>query len=813
MKASRRISKLIVVILIAPVFVIVFAAAICAAQGMIITLENTGPSPITAAGLDFDLKPIDPEQTIDFGTVFQIGVIPISEDNPLPPGGTACVGPLYRITSGDQVESVGVDSLGWGFSSSPPWGVFKILPDVTTFPFDVVHDAVRDERVAGVFRFFSSVPDSCKTGYAPPFGEMITGAAVTDSASADLYLSCYPTVGYICKEMQFSNDNINWSAPEPYTGKKTWFLSPGDGEKTVYVRFKDSNDNWSDAFSGTIVLRTPTLTQIRSFPIPAFPDPGGYVSGLAFGDGKLFTIKHFLDCPRQYACPPDSDRAKIYALDPANGRILNSFSVPPDVSDLTSDGVNLYVNMREPLGNILKLDPTNGSILATVHSSGMAGILGYVQGLALLNNDIFQVANTENCGRDSIMRMNSEDGSFLGCFNTDSFGNHGRELDSDGTNLLYGIWVRDTVYRGTYFWTISTLSPSGSLLKSDTILLSRESDDPYVSEAWGDKQLFVADRRSNQIRVFQFPSTIGVVPTSVNFGQVLVGSALTPQTVTISNPGSANLAIKSIETIGADAGIFSAAPGGPKPCSSLAPAIAPGENCTIDVTFTPTSLFAKNAILRISSIGLEENPFVNVSLTGTGIDKVTVISPNGGEIISSGSTYTVQWGPAFHAADLQYSTNNGSTWKTIASKVTGTSYDWYVPAQANNKTSCLIRVTGFNSAGRKVGKDISDAAFTIEVAKITWPDGGVTLKSGDTRTITWRSNETISPVAGAKLFYSTNGGTSWKAIKTVAGNPGRYDWTVPNVSSSNCKIRAVLKGAGGVTVGSAVSNGVFTIQP
>jgi len=260
--------------------------------------------------------------------------------------------------------------------------------------------------------------------------------------------------------------------------------------------------------------------------------------------------------------------------------------------------------------------------------------------------------------------------------------------------------------------------------------------------------------------------------------------------------------------------MFSVAAGGPKPCSSLTPTVAPGDNCTVDVTFSPTSTGGKTAALGISFGGPDELS-LNVSLSGTGFDTVTVVAPSGDEVIPSGSTYSIQWGAPSGAVkfDLQYSINNGSTWKTMASKVTGTSYDWYVPAPANNKTSCRVRVTGFNSSGRKVGKDISDSAFTIEVAKVTSPDGGETLKSGDIQTITWRSNETIRPVASVKLFYSTNGGTSWKAIKTLAGNPGRYDWTVPNVSSSNCKIRVVLQGAGGATVGNDVSDGFFTIQP
>jgi hypothetical protein len=824
MKNSGSKSKLIVVIIIVPVIVL-SAVICCAAQGIIITLKNTGPSPITKAYLGFDLPPLDPGQTTDVWVGsgigdFQIGVIPISEDNPLAPGETACVGPLYQLASGDYVELVEVESFGGGFTSDPPMGVFKLIPGVTKFPFDVSNDGFQGGRIAGVFRFYSSVPDSCKTGYALPFGEMMinSGAALSDSTSADLSLSCHPAVGYVCQEMQFSNDNINWSAPEPYTRNKTWFLSPGDGEKTVYVKFKDSAGNWSNAYNDTIVLRAPTLTQIRSFPIPAFPEQDINIRGLAFADGKLFAINSFYDGSTQ------SDKAKIYVLDPANGNILNSFSAPPYVSDLSSDGGNIYVNTYAPtVGDILKLDPTNGSVLATIHPSGVSitsGINIHIGGLAFLNGDIFQMIATENCGRDSIVRLNTADGSFLGCFNLGSFGfssGSTHELDSDGTNLLYGTRVKDTVYPGTYFWTVSTLSPSGSPLKSDTILLSQNPDvfsDVY--EAWGDKQLFIADRRSNQIIVFQCPSTIGVVPTSLNFGQVIEGNTSTPQVVTISNPGAANLKIKSIETTGANAGMFDVATGGPKPCPSLTPTVAPGENCTVAVTFSPTSTLKKTAVLGISSTGPNENPIVNMSLTGTGINIAgTVITPNGGEIIPSGSTYAIQWGAPSNAVmfDLKYSINNGSTWKTLASKVTGTSYEWYVPSPSNSKTSCLVKVIGFDPSGRKVGEDISDSAFAIEVVKVTSPAGEEILKSGDTLRITWRTNGTIKPVRSVKLFYSVNGGASWKPIIPFNTNPGSYYWTVPNVSSSSCKVKVLLKDAGGATVGNDVSDGLFTIQP
>ena len=165
------------------------------------------------------------------------------------------------------------------------------------------------------------------------------------------------------------------------------------------------------------------------------------------------------------------------------------------------------------------------------------------------------------------------------------------------------------LYPDRYYWTVFTLSPNGTFLKSDIIFsVQGQRRTWYASEAWGDNQLFVVDRRSNQIIVFRFPSSGIVVPTSLNFGQVLVGSASAPQTVTISNPGSANLVISSVGITGADAGMFNVATGGPKPCSSLTPTIAPGENCTVNVTFSPTSTLGKTAVLRISFGGPDETP-------------------------------------------------------------------------------------------------------------------------------------------------------------------------------------------------------------
>jgi hypothetical protein len=69
---------------------------------------------------------------------------------------------------------------------------------------------------------------------------------------------------------------------------------------------------------------------------------------------------------------------------------------------------------------------------------------------------------------------------------------------------------------------------------------------------------------------------------------------------------------------------------------------------------------------------------------------------------------------------------------------------------------------GFDSSGQEVGEDVTSSPFIIEVAKITSPAGGVTLESGDTETLTWRTNGTARPVSSVNLFYSMNGGLSGK---------------------------------------------------
>jgi Divergent InlB B-repeat domain/Fibronectin type III domain len=197
---------------------------------------------------------------------------------------------------------------------------------------------------------------------------------------------------------------------------------------------------------------------------------------------------------------------------------------------------------------------------------------------------------------------------------------------------------------------------------------------------------------------------------------------------------------------------------------------------------------------------------------------VILTSPNGGEIIPSGSTYPVGWEASLTATkfDLMYSMDNGETWLPVAYNVTDTNYNWQVPIPSGNKYGCLLKVTGYDSYGAKIGEDTSDLTFTVQVVSVISPKKEDILIAGSTWIVQWLTNMTTSPVAKTVLRYTCNDETdetNWNKIDELPGNPGSYLWTVPYVSSAQCKIRVVLIDADGNMVGRDANNKFFTIQP
>jgi hypothetical protein len=130
----------------------------------------------------------------------------------------------------------------------------------------------------------------------------------------------------------------------------------------------------------------------------------------------------------------------------------------------------------------------------------------------------------------------------------------------------------------------------------------------------------------------------------------------------------------------------------------------------------------------------------NFSSTGLTPDKLILLQPNGGEVIAPGPTpYPIEWiaPPDAQTFKLRLSVDNGLTWSLIdPNPVSGTSYNWTVIPPSKNKQQCLVKVTAYDGNNVKVGSDASDSAFTLEVVKLTSPNGGESLISNNTHTIT-----------------------------------------------------------------------------
>ena len=159
--------------------------------------------------------------------------------------------------------------------------------------------------------------------------------------------------------------------------------------------------------------------------------------------------------------------------------------------------------------------------------------------------------------------------------------------------------------------------------------------------------------------------------------------------------------------------------------------------------------------------------------------------PNGGENLVVGSAKKITWDcTGVTKVNLDYSTDNGVNWRSIASNVWADTkaYTWSVPF--DRSTNCLVRISDMESPE---ATDRSDAKFTIlNSISVLQPDGRESWVEGNTRVITW----TNIGVEKVNIDFSKDSGSTWTSIATnVDAALGTYSVTVPNIASGYCHFR------------------------
>jgi hypothetical protein len=172
-------------------------------------------------------------------------------------------------------------------------------------------------------------------------------------------------------------------------------------------------------------------------------------------------------------------------------------------------------------------------------------------------------------------------------------------------------------------------------------------------------------------------------------------------------------------------------------------------------------------------------------LASTGLDPTVAVDDNNAVYV---------------AYDEHYKYNTGSGWSS--SQV----YDdgGYIPDVYGDGQYCHIGYRkGTNVYYIKVSAGGSPPPE--ESITVTYPNGGEVWQAGATKTITWTWNGSI---ANVKIRYSTDSGSNWTTLVESTPNDGSWSLTVPDISSTHCRIRVADASDGTVF---DTSNADFTV--
>ncbi len=215
----------------------------------------------------------------------------------------------------------------------------------------------------------------------------------------------------------------------------------------------------------------------------------------------------------------------------------------------------------------------------------------------------------------------------------------------------------------------------------------------------------------------------------------------------------------------------------------------------------PSGSASTNAVIKATSL---DDPTVNYTSNIFTIVDLSVTSPNGGEVLQSGSTYSIKWNASnINNIDIYFSSDNGSSWENIVTNFNASadSLSWTVPSNVSTDLG-LIKITDSSDSTHY---DISDNVFTIHSFQLTAPIGSEIWQIGKTYDITWTASTNISTIS---LQYSIDNGTTWNSlVSNLTGSLGKFSWTIPaGISSNQAKIK-LLDDNSNLTS----ESGVFTI--
>ncbi len=279
----------------------------------------------------------------------------------------------------------------------------------------------------------------------------------------------------------------------------------------------------------------------------------------------------------------------------------------------------------------------------------------------------------------------------------------------------------------------------------------------------GRADLVVSNSEDNTISVLMQVPAATLSTSSLAFGSENTGSSSAPQTVVLTNSGSASLSITSIAVTGASSSQF-------LETNNCGGVLAAGSNCTVSVTFVPTVSGTASAAVTITDNAAGSPQ--TVSLLGTGVAPAVLLSP-------TNLTFASQIVGTTSPAQTVTLTNSGSAALAITSITASAEY-----AQTNTcgtsvaaGAACSISVTFTPTAtGTQTGTvTIVDNAGSSQVVNLTGSGSGAPAVSLSPASLTF-SSQAVDTTSAAQTFTLTNTGSGPLTIISVA-TTGSYSQT------------------------------------
>ncbi len=199
----------------------------------------------------------------------------------------------------------------------------------------------------------------------------------------------------------------------------------------------------------------------------------------------------------------------------------------------------------------------------------------------------------------------------------------------------------------------------------------------------------------------------------------------------------------------------------------------------------PTTEHARFRVVHTTQPDLADTSNADTRIANPG---VTIVSPNGGETVFTGTNDTIRFSRILVEGALLLEVNRdypSGQWETLVDNLsTQDVYIWRV--QQPGGDNCRLRLTAIDNASYT---DVSDANFVIRAPQmnIITPNGGETVRVDTPFDITWSAAEFTG---GFRVLLNRSyPDGNWELISPGTANDGSFTWTPRGQTTSAARIR------------------------